>query len=299
MRARSIKPGLFKNEILGKADPLLTILFEGLWCMADREGRLEDRPLRICAEVFPYRRKITEKKADQMLWWLAEHNFIARYEISGERFIQVVAFSEHQNPHKNEAPSRIQPLSVGLHRTRTVRAPESDEPKTERLGLTPSSLTPDSLTPDSGLLTPDPPPQPPSRGAGVGAGRGIEGNALAGSDEWRGVTECDPQAYEAWLEYRDERGDPVPPHVRIQHAKWLGGKGSAETQRALVDTCIRLEFKRLHDPIEHGRGHGGNASGNGRKPYIPAPTAAQMEREIAQGLRNAEGTWIGPQREAS
>ena len=50
-RSRNIKPSLFKNEVLGVADPLYTILFEGLWVLADREGRLEDRPLRIKAEA--------------------------------------------------------------------------------------------------------------------------------------------------------------------------------------------------------------------------------------------------------
>jgi hypothetical protein len=54
MRARNIKPGFFKNEELATKDPLARILFEGLWCMADREGRLEDRPARIKAEVLPY-----------------------------------------------------------------------------------------------------------------------------------------------------------------------------------------------------------------------------------------------------
>jgi hypothetical protein len=75
MRARNLKPGLFKNELLGEANPLLTILFEGLWCLSDREGRLEDRPLRFCAEIFPYRRKIKEKHVDEMLWWLDANKF--------------------------------------------------------------------------------------------------------------------------------------------------------------------------------------------------------------------------------
>ena len=44
MRARNLKPSIFKNELLAVADPLYTLVFEGLWCLADREGRLEDRP---------------------------------------------------------------------------------------------------------------------------------------------------------------------------------------------------------------------------------------------------------------
>ena len=49
-RARNVKPGFFKNELLAECEPLARILFEGLWCEADREGRLEDRPRRLKAE---------------------------------------------------------------------------------------------------------------------------------------------------------------------------------------------------------------------------------------------------------
>ena len=48
-RARNIKPGFFANENLAECDPLARLLFAGLWCLADREGRLEDRPKRIAA----------------------------------------------------------------------------------------------------------------------------------------------------------------------------------------------------------------------------------------------------------
>lgn len=154
MRSRNIKPGLFRNETLGSADPLYTLLFEGLWCAADREGRLKDRPLRLCAEVFPYRRNITAKRMDKMLQWLHDEKFIVRYEVAGERYIQVTEFRKHQNPHKNEAPSQIPSLSSSEHGasngTSTGQAPKPNAPKTERLGLIPDSLIPDSLIPCNG-----------------------------------------------------------------------------------------------------------------------------------------------------
>lgn len=53
-RARNIKPGFFANEDLAECEPLARLLFAGLWCLADREGRLEDRPKRIRAELLPY-----------------------------------------------------------------------------------------------------------------------------------------------------------------------------------------------------------------------------------------------------
>lgn len=108
-RARNLKPGLFKNEILGVADPLYTLLFQGLWVLADREGRLEDRPLRIKAEVFPYRDGL---KMDEMLNWLAANGFIVRYEVDGVRYIEIRNFAKHQNPHKNEAASEIPPPPI-------------------------------------------------------------------------------------------------------------------------------------------------------------------------------------------
>ena len=54
-RARNIKPSVFTNELLGTLAPEVTLLFMGLWCLADKDGILEDRPLRIKAEIFPYR----------------------------------------------------------------------------------------------------------------------------------------------------------------------------------------------------------------------------------------------------
>lgn len=106
-----MKPSLFKNEILGTADPLYTILFEGLWCNSDREGRLEDRPMRLKAEIFPYREGID---LDAMLTWLASHKdgdgnpeFIIRYSVGGQKYIQIINFKKHQNPHVKESASTI------------------------------------------------------------------------------------------------------------------------------------------------------------------------------------------------
>lgn len=103
-RARNLKPSIFKNEVLGTSDPLYTILFEGLWCHADREGRLEDRPMRIKVEVLPYREGID---IDAMLNWLADHKFIVRYVANSEKYIQIINFKKHQNPHVKEHASTI------------------------------------------------------------------------------------------------------------------------------------------------------------------------------------------------
>ena len=146
-RARNIKPSIFKNEVLGTADPLYTLLFESLWLLADREGRLEDRPLRIKAETFPYRDGVD---VEQMLSWLADNDFIARYSHGKNRYIQICNFCKHQNPHKNEPPSIIPEKSDGCTSTEKIGTSTVQVPnKSEALGLIPDSL---NLIPDSGLL---------------------------------------------------------------------------------------------------------------------------------------------------
>jgi hypothetical protein len=142
-RARNIKPGFFKNEVLAECDPLARILFAGLWCEADRDGRLEDRPKRLKAEYLAY----DECDADDLLAQLASRGFISRYVVDDKRFIAILAFGLHQNPHVKEAPSKIP--APCEHSASTVQAQETPIP---------TGLIPSSLIPDSPSLIPEVPP---------------------------------------------------------------------------------------------------------------------------------------------
>jgi hypothetical protein len=102
-RARNIKPGLFKNELLVEQPPFVRLLFIGLWTLADREGRLEDRPKRIKLELFPY----DPDDTDESLRLLADSGFIDRYEAVGKKVIQIVNFLKHQTPHGTERDSDL------------------------------------------------------------------------------------------------------------------------------------------------------------------------------------------------
>ena len=141
-RSRNIKPSLFKNELLGEADPMLTILFAGLWCLADRDGKLEDRPKRIKAEIFPYREC---RDFNGYLTELERLGFIDRYEAEGQAIIRVLNFAKHQSPHKTEKASDLpdKPENTGLEGI-TEEAPLNNEPLTEEAALIPDSLIPDS-----------------------------------------------------------------------------------------------------------------------------------------------------------
>lgn len=98
-----IKPGLYENDILAECSIWARYIFPGLWMMADREGRLEDRPKRIKGMLLPY----DNADIDALLNELAAHGFILRYQVEGLNYIQVLAFDKHQWPHKNEPASAI------------------------------------------------------------------------------------------------------------------------------------------------------------------------------------------------
>jgi hypothetical protein len=141
-RARNIKPAFFKNEILGTLDPYIALLFASLWTLADREGRLEDRPLRIKAESFPYR---DLPLFNGYLTALQQHGFIDRYKILDVGIIQILKFKEHQSPHSTEKASVLpaNPMIADI----TVKSPLNNDGLTEQ--KRPDSLIPDSLIPDS------------------------------------------------------------------------------------------------------------------------------------------------------
>lgn len=102
-RIRTIKPEYFKNEKLAELPATARLLFIGLFCLADCEGRLEDRPKRIKAEIFPYE---TNADVDALLSKLQTAGFIERYEVGDQKLIQVVNFLKHQRITGKEALSK-------------------------------------------------------------------------------------------------------------------------------------------------------------------------------------------------
>jgi hypothetical protein len=104
-RLRTIKPAFFTNEQLAACSPLARLLFAGLWCLADRAGKLHDRPRKIKVEILPYERG---EDANPWLEELTREGLILRYEgANGARYLKVLGFEKHQKPHPREPPSEI------------------------------------------------------------------------------------------------------------------------------------------------------------------------------------------------
>lgn len=157
-RARNIKPGFFTNDSLVELSFEVRLLFIGLWTIADRAGRLLDRPKKIKMELFP----ADSVEVDEALAQLAEYGFITRYEVDGKRFIQVENWDKHQNPHIKEAKSIIPPPGAN-----TVQEPGEPDAETNQGNVEHSASTIQApcehstdtirarLIPDSGFRIPD------------------------------------------------------------------------------------------------------------------------------------------------
>jgi hypothetical protein len=76
--------------------------------LADRAGRLEDRPAKIKAQLFPYEDADVSKMLDAL-----HPDFVVRYEVAGTRYLQVNNFTKHQHIHPDEKPSVI-PENQGI-----------------------------------------------------------------------------------------------------------------------------------------------------------------------------------------
>ena len=117
LRSRILRPGIVTNELLAGLGPEATLLFERLWMIADREGRLEDRPARIRAECFPYWPAFPVEK---LLEKLCKSGFITRYKPTRNEnapTISIKNFRKHQPIHPHEAKSAL----LAPPRNRTIK----------------------------------------------------------------------------------------------------------------------------------------------------------------------------------
>jgi hypothetical protein len=154
MRARNIKPGFFTNDQVLECEPLARLLFAGLWGMADRKGRLEDRPKKIRIQVLP----CDNCDLDALLEQLRQRGLIHRYEVNSQHYIQVINFEKHQHPHHKEPDSLIPAPDMSGENPPCMPAQSRASPgqTSEPPVANPSdSLIPDSLIPESSLNSDD------------------------------------------------------------------------------------------------------------------------------------------------
>ncbi|MDR8356135.1 hypothetical protein FPK59_20110, partial [Acinetobacter baumannii] len=102
-RSRNIKPSFFMNEDIIELPYEARLLFIGLWTLADREGRLENRPKKIKMSLFP----ADDINVAEQLENISKFGFIELYNADGIDVIHIVNFVKHQNPHGLEKDSEL------------------------------------------------------------------------------------------------------------------------------------------------------------------------------------------------
>lgn len=233
-RARNIKPGFFTHDGLAELDPLVRLLFIGLWTVADRAGRIEDRPKRIKAEVMPY----DDCDVDEMLDALHDAGFILRYRAGDVAAIQIVKWEKHQNPHIKESESTIP--APDMHGADTVQASKAagkaEQPSPEPAGR----------IPDSGFPLPD---SPTTATDVAGAGKPARRPAVKRPED---VTE---RTWMDWQQLRRAKKAPVTETV-VDGARAEASKAGLTLEEFLQVWCRRgsqgLEAAWLK-PHERGR----------------------------------------------
>lgn len=267
-RARNIKPGFFQNDTLAECSVWARLLFAGLWTLADRDGKLEDRPVRIKAALLPY----DNQNVDKLLSELHNRGFIYRYSANGCKSILIINFRKHQNPHSKEPASTIpdpdgppcldrqEPGKTGA-RTGLEPEPHGSGPA-DSLNLIPPSLNPhpDSLKPGSGTGT-EPLP--------------FSSSAFA-------------EAWARWTQHRRETRKPVTPTSARQQFKKLAEIGEARAIQA-IDHSIANGYQGIFEPTTRGTNHANPAKRTGTASFDAARhTLTPLDHTGTAGGNSAE-----------
>lgn len=157
-RIRTIKPEFFDDEDLCALSPLHRLCYAGLWCQADKAGRLEDRPKRLKARLLPF----DEVDMDVMLTDLVKAGFIIRYVIDGKQYITIKpsSWEKHQRPRNDEPESVLPPVDAATVFVASLGSDESVTPQSlgkERKGKElerKESLPPEADKPPAVLMFP-------------------------------------------------------------------------------------------------------------------------------------------------
>lgn len=176
-RKREIKPSFYADEDLADCSVWARLLFPALWQLADREGRLDDRPAFIRIHAFPYDNlEALGLSVNDMLNELARPRkhcpdgeaFLVRYVVEGRSYIQIRNFKKHQHCHPKEVPSQLPQMpaladcreKVDPSREKVIPSREKVDPSKALSSFPSLSSLPSRTTTDPVASAPAPEPPP-------------------------------------------------------------------------------------------------------------------------------------------
>lgn len=173
-RIRMVKPDLRESEKVASWPREVRYFWVLLWGYVDDHGKGKDNPLLVKADCFPLDVDVDGAVVDEWLWMLEESGVIARYEVGGQRLIEVVNWSEHQKP------QHPKPDVLPGH-----KAPGAVLRKRDELFTKPSRQPHEVLTPGLGWV-------------GLESEEGLSLSAPASGGDVKPKVDYFLMAYEAW-----------------------------------------------------------------------------------------------------
>lgn len=104
-RIRTIKPSFFQSDDVSVLPLRARLTWIGLWTHCDDTGRAKDHARLIKAAIWPLD-NVSLADVEEDLATLAGYGRIVRYEVDGQRYLEVTNWSDHQKIDR-PTPSRI------------------------------------------------------------------------------------------------------------------------------------------------------------------------------------------------
>jgi hypothetical protein len=113
-RIRTYKPSFFRSEDVSVLPLRARLTWLGIWTQCDDQGRTKDNVKLIKADVWPLD-PVSLADIEEDLITLAGHGRIVRYEVDGQRYLEVVNWDDHQkisHPSKSKIPAPSYPQAI-------------------------------------------------------------------------------------------------------------------------------------------------------------------------------------------
>lgn len=220
-RTRTVSPEFFTNPELPRAEARtglpLRVIYAGLWCQADREGRFRWDPTRLKLAIAPY----DDLDMAAALAALIESGHVVRYEVDGELLGWIPTLKRHQSFHPREAASRL-PAPPGQLQ---VPPPQSGTPKADQ-GLPKANQAAEKVDTGSPLVA--------EGGLGKEKSTGLSGPSVVSGPS---VQQNAHRARGEWNEARLREHLPASCHADLRDILLHSRTGAPGVARAIAAMC--------------------------------------------------------------
>lgn len=96
-RKRMLHPEFFLSDDVAAMSIAARLTFIGLWCYVDDDGRAKDSAAAVCAAAWGMDADVTPARVADLLDEIETVGSLCRYEVGGQRFLHIPAWSRWQS----------------------------------------------------------------------------------------------------------------------------------------------------------------------------------------------------------